>query len=333
MSAKARSQQSCTMLLRCAALAGLADFACGQVTLEDLRREFSDAVAAERYPAFLAALIGLNSEAHFSGARLDDDSDPSTSFQVYSYPWRRDVADGPWGRRWQLEATAGFTLAEWSVRNALAAGGPQSAVDIDTRFRVFGLTLGAGPVFELGERWELRPSVEVGVSYVDNRARYAGPGAAALSALSDGILFNWNATYALYGASVMLRREPWTWRELAFEPLLRVDARWSEALVADDAAQEESTSTGWSVAALDVSGDAGFTVAGQPVGWGARLGYKRLFEEAGELIGFHDYFELGGRLELNTRDALPVLASVGLHGAVIIGEDVNGWTAGLSASL
>jgi hypothetical protein len=82
-----------------------------------------------------------------------------------------------------------------------------------------------------------------------------------------------------------------------------------------------------------VSGDAGFTVAGQPVGWGARLGYKRLFEDAGDLIGFHDYFELGGRLELNTRDALPVLASVGLHGAVIIGEDVSGWTAGLSASL
>ena len=333
MSSKVGSQRSCTLWLRAAALIGLANFARGQTTLEDLRAELSAAVAAERYPAFLAALIGLNSESQLSSARLEDDGDLATDFEVYSYPWRRDFEDGPWGRRWQVEATAGFTLAEWSARNALAASGAQNAVDIDSRFRVFGLTFGAGPVLEVGEGWELRPSVELGLSYVDNRARYAGPGAAALSALADGILFNWNATYALYGASVTAQREPWIWRELRFQPTLRVDARVSDALAADDAAQESTTTTGWSVAALDVSGDAGFTIAGGRVEWGGRLGYKRLFEEAGELIGFHDYFELGGRLELNTRGVLPLLSHLGLSAAVIVGEDVDGWTAGLSASL
>lgn len=333
MSAMVGSQRSCNVLLRGAALIGLANFACGQATLEDLRDELSDAVAAERYPAFLAALIGLNSESQLSGARLEDEGDLATSFEVYSYPWRRDFEDGPWGRRWQVEATAGFTLADWTARNALAGSGAQNSVDIDSRFRVFGLTFGAGPIVEVGDGWELRPTLELGLSYVDNRARYSGPGAASLSALADGILFNWNATYALYGASVTAQRQPWIWRELRFQPTLRIDARVSDALAADDAAQESTTTTGWSVATLEVSGDAGFTLAGQRVDWAGRVGYKRLFEEAGELIGFHDYFELGGRLELDTQGVLPVLSRLGLSAALIVGEDVNGWTAGLSASL
>lgn len=283
-------QRSCTLWLRAAALIGLANFARGQATLEDLRAELSAAVAAERYPAFLAALIGLNSESQLSSARLEDDGDLATDFDVYAYPWRRDFEDALWGRRWEVEATAGSTLAEWSARNALAESGPQNSVDIDSRFRVFGLTLGAGPVVEVGESWELRPTLELGLSYVDNRARYSDPGAGALSALADGILFNRNATYALYGASLTAQRQPWIWRELRFQPTLRVDARVSDALAADDAAQESTTTTGWSVAALEVSGEAGFTLAGQRVGWAGRVGYKRLFEEAGELIGFHDYF-------------------------------------------
>ncbi|MDZ7924224.1 MAG: hypothetical protein U5M23_09200 [Marinagarivorans sp.] len=45
-----------------------------------------------------------------------------------------------------------------------------------------------------------RTGVEFGVLH-------EGPGAAVTAAVLDGILVNWDATYAIYGGSVLLRRE------------------------------------------------------------------------------------------------------------------------------
>ncbi len=303
-----------------------------QADLEDLRDELRQAASAARYPAFLSALIGLNSEAELSGANLRDESDPATEFSLFTFPWRRDLGQGWLGARWQIEGTLGYSTARTSARGLFADLDPQDSTDLDSRFEIFGATLGVGPQLALGEHFELRPSLEVGLAYVENDTRYGGPGGPALAALADGIVFNWQATYSLVGAGLALVREPWLWRGVAFEPLLRADVRVSSALDTDDRAQEGSEWTGWTVAQVRARGAVPWRVLDAPLEWSTHLAYKRFAAETAELLDFADYFELGLELTALELESLPLVSSLGLHGALIAGEDLSGWSLGVGAS-
>lgn len=329
--------RSCALLRRWVwlslSVAALDSPAAAQSDLDKLRDSLSRAVRAARYPAFLSALIDLNSESELAGARLEDQGDPTTKFDILTYPWRRDFENGPFGTRWELEATLGYSTVRYAARGLFAATDPQLSTDLDTRFRLFGAILGAGPVLPLGERFELRPTIELGAAYVENHARYSGPGAATTAALADGIVFNWQAAYSIAGLSATLAHRAWLWRGVQFEPLVRVDGRVTSALHADDAAQEGSTHTGWAVARLGASGDLGIRWAGAPLSWNSRVGYKRFFDNTAELLDFRDYLELGAGLSLGTEGCLPLLSEVGFDVTLVFGEDVSGWAVGLSASL
>lgn len=306
--------------------------AAAQSDLAKLRDSLSRSVRAARYPAYLAALIDLNSESELAGAHLQDEGDPSTKFDILTYPWRRDFEHGPFGTRWELEATLGYSTVRFAARELFAAVDPQLSTDLHSRFRLLGAVLGVGPVLSLGERFELRPTVELGAAHVDNRTRYSGPGAATTAALADGIVFNWRGIYSIAGLSATLQHRPWLWRGVAFEPLLRLDGRVTTALDADDAAQEGSTHSGWAVARLGARGDLGAQVAGSPLRWSSHLGYKRFLDDTADLLGFRDYLEVGAGLSLGTQGRLPLLSEVGVDLAFIAGEEVSGWVFGLSAS-
>ncbi len=303
-----------------------------QADLEDLRDELRQSATAARYPAFLAALIGLNSEAELSGSNLRDESDPSTEFQLFTVPWKRELGEGWLGASWQLEATLGYSTARSQARGVLEDLDPQLSTDVDSRFQIFGATVGVGPRLALGERYELTTTLELGLAYVENDTRYGGRGAPLLAALADGILFNWQATYALSGLGLALERERWLWSGLAFEPLLRADVRVSTALDADDRSQEGSEWTGWWVAQMRMRGPAPVRVAGTPLDWSTHLSYKRFANEAAELLDFADYFEVGFVLTALELESVPLVSSASLHGALILGEDISGWSLGLGAS-
>ncbi|MBX3464909.1 MAG: hypothetical protein KF830_17205 [Planctomycetes bacterium] len=300
-------------------------------TLDDLRESVRAAARSSHYAAFLAGFLGLTGEAELSSARLQVDDDVGTEIGIVTYPLQREVPLAEGGLRLRLEGDFGYAKARFTIDDAYAGQLPGLETRVKSRFEALGGFLGAGLVVPLGPV-SVTPLLAAGIAHVENETYYQGPGAGVTAALFDGIVFNWDSTYAVYGGGLRLQHCDLDWGGVRVRPVLRYDLRRTDPLSADDPIQDDATTYQWLVARCDFDGDTGWQVGGRSVRWTGELGYKRFLDEVGELLGFDDYFEFGLGLRWNCGAVLPVLGECGLGGSVIVGEDVRGWTFGMSAS-
>lgn len=300
-------------------------------TLEQLREQLRHDVRAIRFPTFLAAFLGLSEEAEMSGGQMRvDDGTSAMELTVLDLPWRREVELGEGSPSLVFEATVGYAKALQTVADAFGGALPVLATSIASRYECLGGTLALGPSFALGDGFRTDLIAIGGIGYVQSRADYGGPGAPVVSALFDGILFNWEATYAIYGGSWILRHEGWRLGEVIIEPRLRYDLRAIAPLATDDDAQDDRATVQWSVARLGFSGPAHFELGCGGVDWSADVAYKRFLDTAGHLLGFDDYVEVGAGLHWACERDLPLASQLALDGALLFGENIFGWTIGLS---
>ncbi|MGE3174553.1 MAG: hypothetical protein AB7O97_18120 [Planctomycetota bacterium] len=305
-------------------------------TIDQLRDAVRDAVASTRITLFLATLHDLAVDGEVAAGHLKVDGEnggPGLGITSLSVPWRKDLftdePDGLGGLH--VEATVGYADARLDLDDLWSGQLPGLETRVITEYEAIGVDLGAGPNVDLGGGYTVQPLAHLALSYVDNDATYIGPGAGVTQAITSGILFDWDGIYGAYGMSVAMRRAPLRLGDIEVRPLLRYDLRHIVDLDVDDRALEADDTTNWITLRADLEGPIG----GDPdarLRWLADVGYRRWFAGAADTLGFDDFVEFGAGIAWRAADALPLLSDLRLGGAVQVGDDVLGWSFGLSAS-
>lgn len=301
-------------------------------TLEELRDVVRDNARAARYPLFVATFLGLTDESELSGGQFRIDADSDTELTVFTLPLQREWDLGENNPRLLAEANFGYATARVEVPDLWGGTVPAIATQCTADFEALAGFVGVGPQFAVGSGWQIAPLATGGIAHVQSDAVYEGPGAAFTAALADGILFNWDTTYAIYGGSVLVRNEGWQWGSTKVLPLLRYDLRRMQPIVTDDPVQDEVSTVQWVVGRLGFEGPTGWQFDDGGIDWLADVGAKVFDQRAADVLGTGHYFEIGAGLRWGCADLLPGLSGATLGGALFYGENFTGWTIGVSVT-
>lgn len=312
-----------------AALCGLCGSAAAQ-TIQDIRDIVRRVAQDARYSAFLTALADKAEDGELSAGRLDIDGDPGIAIDSFVVPFRADAWPSRHGHTFHVEATVGYASSRVDIPDLWSGGLPGQETRVISEYRTFAGDFAVGPSFRLNDGALLQPLVHLGIAWTENDADYIGPGAPFTSAVTDGILFNWDGLYGSYGASLALRPKKTFFNDIVTQPLLRYDIRRTEALDVDDPALEGGDLSHWGTLRVDVSGPTGLTIADNPLDWQADIGYRYLFGDTADALGFGELWELGAGLGWHAEDRLPMISHMQLLGTVQFSEGVFGWSVGLS---
>jgi hypothetical protein len=301
-------------------------------TLEELRDELRDSARHSRYTAFVATVADLAVDGQLSGGKLRVDNEPDYKITTLSLPWRGDFLRSDAGHALHVEATLGYARATVDTDDLSGAGVPEFQTSISSTYETVGLDVGVGPSIRLPDGGQLEAMWHSSLVYARNETHFAGYDAALLDPLTRGILFNWDGIYSTYGGSLALRSKPSMFDDLRVRPLLRYDVRVTEGLAVDDPALDASDTIHWATIRVDVEGALPIEVNDKPIGWQTDVGYRYLFGDSNETLGFRDYWEVGFGLNMNIDPQLPLLDKLNFAGAIQFGDNVFGWSIGLTVS-
>lgn len=275
--------------------------------------------------AFLAGFLDQAENLELSSGRLDVDGEGGVALTTVNLPLQRDL---PLDDGYELHVEG--SLSWFSARARLddvwdgALAGNETSVR--SRWQGGSAYVAAGPRLDLGRRLHLTPMLSGALAYTDNDAYYGGPGAATTAALLDGIVLNWHSTSAAVGGAARLEHEQPVGEAHRLRSLARYDLRRFEGIDSTDSAQDAPETLQRLLLRTGLDGPTGATVFDRPLDWNAHVAWTRFLGNNDDALGFRDYVELGLGL------ALPLHAEGGtrltLAGAVMVGEDVSGWSFG-----
>lgn len=301
-------------------------------TIDQIRDELRRAASVERYSVLAAALGSLTRDGEMSGGSFDVDTVPKSELSRLALPLQANWCGPREGDSVRVEAAVGYSDFHLSIDDLWSGSLAGQETRVETDYRAFTADVGLGPSLALGAGFTGEVLAHLGTSYLSNDADYSGPGAALTSSIVDGILFEWDGWYGVYGASCAVRQ--WQWKLGATEvmPLLRYDLRQTVDLAVDDSAQEVDASTQWFTARCDTRTPLGVAIAGEELHGLLGLGYRRFLGSSEKALGFTDFYELTVGVDCSAKSVLPLLGTVRLTASLLFGEDVDGWTIGGTAS-
>jgi len=300
----------------------------GAQSLADLRDELRESLHGGRFAHSIIALTDLANEQELSASRYDIDDDQGTSVSTLSIPWRTSRGIEGSLRRLYLEANLGYLQSEGELGDILEGTVPGMETGYDAKWTAVSGVVGAGVELPMSTNFTLTPIIDLSLTYLESEASYSGPGAATYAPVFDGILFNWTSTVLGVGSALRADYTGDVTEEVQYELIGRYDLRHLESLRSTDSAQDFSEASQFLTARVEFSGFTPIVVGQEHVEWTSHVGYRSFFQETADALGFSDFVEVGGSLELASLG----LSSVALKGSVLEGHDVSGWTLGFSAS-
>ena len=326
--ASERTRWAARQFIACGALWAFgASGAFGQ-TLGDLQEEIRESLGNTEFASYFAVLGLAASEYELSGGSLEVDG---TRLNRFALPYRRRWLEDDDRLGFYAEGVLGFARAKESAEDIYSGAVPGFETSVEADWTTAGGLVGIGPIVRPAPDLTATWVASVGLAHLESRARYAGPGAAVTQALLDGIGFNWEAWAGTVGSAARL---DWT-RQLSSalqaEAVLRYDLRWSRTLETDDPAQDFASRLQVLTLRGDLFGPTRWRCYGRTVDWRCYAGWQRFTE--GSLLGETQIFELGAGLELGLPAAIPWLREAVLNGALLLGEELSGWSLGVSFGL
>lgn len=300
-------------------------------TLEDVRDQLREDVRESGFGAALIGLINLTNELELGGANFSVDDANNTKIKVLALP--AVATFHPWGDSGSglyVEGVFGYVTLSSDRFSVLEE--TEYFTSADWTWTTYGGLGGVGVELEVAEGLSVTPIMNLAISRIENDATYEGPGADLAATVLDEIALNWNATLMTLGGAL---RVDWIYpleNDVTLETIARIDYRWSTALQSTDAAQDVSTDSQLLTLRADLVGPTGWLPFGWPANWRAIGGYRRYGNETGQALGFYDFYEVGGSIELDSGDALPLIGGVKLTTTLIFGRDVSGWSISAGAS-
>ena len=276
-------------------------------------------------------MVDMTNEQELAASSYWIDDQQHTRILVFGIPYalEQPLAGSP-SLKFRIEGSLGYMEATGAIEDAFEGALPGFELGYDARWTAWSALAGAGIVVPVVDGLTVTPLLSLSTSYVRSEASYSGGGAPILGQALDGILFNWSATTVGVGAALRARYQGRIADDIDYEVLTRYDSRLLETVHSTDAAQDFDEITRYLTTRLTVAGPTGLTLGAYPLDWTTHVGYRRFFSDTAEALGFRDFGEVGGTLEL-TGLAWP--SGVTLFASILRGAEVSGWTAGLSLTL
>jgi hypothetical protein len=299
-------------------------------TLADLRDQISRDLRQTHFAKSFVGMVNASNEIELSSANYTFDNDTDTELSVFALPFQTSVPliGGSGGSEIYLEGVLGYAKAEEEVADLYQGAFPAAATSVDADWTTYTAIGGIGLNLDLTDDLTFTPILTFGVARLESDADFGGPGAALTSALTNGIVFNWDAWLVSYGVAGRLDYITPITDTIDLELIARYDLRWTETISTDDAAQDFATSSQLLTLRADLTGPAHFTLFERAVDWRTTLGYRAMID--GDLYGSHHIVQVGGALEMSQN--LPLGSKLSLSTAVFFGDDVVGWSVGLGVS-
>lgn len=317
--------------LACAALALPRPAASQGLDVDALRELLRVSARATRLGDAFQLLSLIGAAPGISAARFSVD-DPASDYgdyelDVIKLPLRHEFDAAAWGRPLFTELTLGWTRADQTL--GLAINSPdvtEADVGIDTLTALAGV----GVSFPVSESLVIRPIANLGYSRITDDATTRGPDAALLEEAAQGILFDVEIESLLYGAALELEYANSFANDVSMDARIRYQHLWDEVQSASDPALESSQDFGAFTARVEADGPTSARAFGRDLRW---IGFSSVTWLPGDQtddLGFDWFAELGGGIELVDREVVRGVEGVSLRGSVLAGNNVTGWTLGVS---
>lgn len=311
-------------------LAGFAT-AQGPTSIDQARDSARQAANAARYPLFLSVMSDFAEDSKVSFGKLELNGTPETSLTTFIVPWRHDFALKDTETTLHIEATAGYVSTRLDDEDLWGGNLPGFETRTTSRTTAYALDVGIGPSLRLPDEGLFQPLLHVGLAQIENDTNFDGPGAAATRLLTNGVLFNWDGLYGFCGASLALRPKSTMFNNVRATPLLRYDIRLTSGLDVDDSSLDRDETTQWATLRVNFMGPTDLKISDSSIRWHTDVGYRYLFGETSDVMGFDDLYEISLGLEsVAAEDADADVGRILLSGGMQFADDTLGWTLGLA---
>ena len=196
---------------------------------------------------------------------------------------------------------------------------------VDSEWKTYGFSLSGGYDIPLSEHLSLLPVLSAGYGRLENRARYSGPiSEGLLQPALAGLIFDWDSNAISYGASVGIDYK----RELGgfdIEVLGSLTHHFVESVnAANEFVEFRSRVTAFDLEVNTVH-PTSWNLFDNPVSLVGLFGNTRIFGPERDALGFDNFFEAGGGLELDVSARGWKIRSLRFGVKAIFGPDVDGW--------
>ncbi len=302
--------------------------------VDDLRQEFRNEAERSKLGRSFQALSVFNITPGISAASyyVDNDDPNSDVTTIDSYKFSPSHTFDPiHGIKPYVEATVGFLNSEASGQVFVD---PNTPTDVSFDIKTIAFLGGGGVEIDIVENTVVRPILLAGYSRIWDSDSISGPGADVLEEAGKGILFDaWLNTFLVGGA---VELEHWgssnPVHDINYTAKIRFNQLYANTYSASDSSLEGGGTFGILTAGAEVDGPLwGVTLLDHEVRWiGFATNTYLPNDQESDALGFDYFFEVGGGLEFVDRTVVSGLEGVSVRSSVLFGNNVYGWTAGLS---
>ena len=297
-----------------------------------LRRGLEDAAERSNLGQAFQALSIFNVTPGISAATFYVGDEEGGDDKIESYKFSPSRTFEPvLGVRPYVEGTVGYLVGKQEVAATLSTAG-ETTSDIDIRTIAF--LGGAGVEFDVFEGTVIRPIFLAGYSRIWDSSKTRGPDSQTLDRAGKGIIFDAWLNTALVGGAIELEHvghfDPQT--DINYVANVRYDQLYANSFSASNAVLEGSSTFGVLTAKAEFNGPVwGVSLLDRELRWiGFASNTYLPGDDESDALGFSYFFEVGGGLELVDRDVIKGLDGLSVRSSALFGDNVYGWTAGLS---
>ena len=305
-----------------------------QQTITDILREgFRDAVKESKLSSGLQSLSIFSVTPGISAAIFYPDTEQTVNdFKISTYKLPLFYSFEPVfaGIRPYTELTLSYVHVDEKDNFDIVPGQPTKLNgDIDAYSGLGGI----GATIPLNQDFSLRPIVLAGYSRTDIDGTFSGPFSEELETASTNLTRNADTNALLLGGAFQIIFQKYFENRIEISTNVRYDYLYARTFEASDRVLESADDFSILTSHAEISGPTPLTFFGRETRWIAFLGNTYLPGEQDNResgIGFDYFFEIGGGAAIIDPDMVEGIAGLSLRGSVIVGEDVNGWSLGLS---
>ena len=258
-----------------------------------------------------------------------DHSHPGTdlTLRTLQLPFGHEFAPVFAGTRPYAELTLGYSSANESDDLHLA---PAQQTTIDADFETYSVLSGVGATIAVVPYLSVQPILLAGYSRIDGDARFKGPFADELKTASTGLIKDMSIDTLLLGGALQAKVAWPLDAGIELTGQARVNYFYARNFNASDSVLETSDRFAVVTARSEVGGPAPLTIAGRQTRWIAFAGATYLPGDLKDALDFGHFFEVGGGASIVDREMLDRVSGLSGRASMIVGEDVMGWSVGLS---
>lgn len=207
---------------------------------------------------------------------------------------------------------------------------PDAQTKIDGDFYTYSALAGVGITIPVLEWLRIRPIFLAGYSRINGDSHIKGPFSEELEEAASGILTDVHINTMLLGGAFQAIVETPLPDELNLTANARYNHFYARNFNSSDSVLNTQDDFGVFNTAVEFQGPIPLTIAGRETRWITFGGYTYLPGDQKDALDFDSFFELGGGFAIIDPNVVKGVGGLSARGSLIIGPDVNGWSAGMA---